>query len=259
LPGNDRAKSIDNLNKVKRPERRALFSKAAILAATFVGGPLVTGILVASNLYQFNKKAKALRAIIAGFLGSLILFLAIFLIPQTARNGFVYMIIPFIYTTVVFIFLEFFHQDELVQHKQEGGYFRRFGQAALYGISGLVFSMVVILLHFSANQDVLIPHRIGNNDYFIMHSETIPTEDLQKLETFLKDQEYFTESQNRAAFLELKGEYEVRLIQDESLWHDPDTQIDLRIFELLLNQTGFRKKIHLKITDTTLVQSMDIN
>lgn len=231
----------------------------AIVVGTFVGGPMATGLMVGSNFFRMGEKKKAWQAILAGFIGSLALLLILFTIPDNYREEIVFVTIPVIYTTVVYILLELFHHTDLVKHKNKGGLYRRLRQAASYGLSGLVFSMLIIFLHFNAQGINYNTMKFGNNRFSVLYEKELPKDEARKLGDFLFLNGYFSEDQSKAIFIVKPDSYEVKLVLDNDLWYDQEHQMDLRILESLLNQGKFKREISLIITDKDLSKEVEIN
>lgn len=63
-----------------------LYSQNAISVATFFGGPLAAGFLARQNFISLGKKESAKNSLIIGIVSTVLLFAAIFSVPDELIN-----------------------------------------------------------------------------------------------------------------------------------------------------------------------------
>jgi hypothetical protein len=67
--------------EIKIPTKK-IYKENSIYAGTFLGGPLVSGYLIAENFKAFNEPKKAKMTCLFALIASIIIFGGIFLIPN---------------------------------------------------------------------------------------------------------------------------------------------------------------------------------
>jgi preprotein translocase subunit Sss1 len=98
---------------------KKLYSQSAIAIATYFGGPLAAGILIRKNSINLGREREGLGALIVGIIGTILLLWGIFQIPDTILDKIPNVLLPTIYTSIIFLIVEKMHGKILKKHKEE--------------------------------------------------------------------------------------------------------------------------------------------
>ncbi len=116
-------------------------------AATFFGGPLVAGYLISENYRVFNEDKKSKLAIVYGVAATIILFGAIFMIPDNI-NVPTY-IVPLIYSWLSYLLVQQLMGSQMKIHIGAGGPVFTIWRALLVAlIAGVVTVIGVFVVIF---------------------------------------------------------------------------------------------------------------
>jgi len=120
------------------------YSKRAISIATFFGGPLAAGVLVRQNYLNEGKTDQAMHALFLGIVSTILLFAALFLIPEDVMENFPSALIPGIYTAIILVLVETVQGQTLKAHADNNGLFYSGWKAAGVGTVCMVIMTVGI-------------------------------------------------------------------------------------------------------------------
>jgi len=122
-----------------------LYSQKAIALATYFGGPLAAGILIRRNSLNLGNEKQGRTALIAGIVGTILVFWGIFQIPEPIIDKIPNPLIPAIYTGIVYWIVEKLHGDILKKHKAEKNGFYSNWKAAGIGLACLAIIVAALL------------------------------------------------------------------------------------------------------------------
>jgi len=182
-------------------ENLKLYSQKAIAIATYFGGPLAAGILVRKNSLNLGKEKQAVNSLIIGIVSTILIFVGIFMIPEHISEKIPNMVIPAIYTGIIYLIVERIQGKELKLHKENNGEFYSGWKAAGIGAISMVILLVSIFgyVMLSENQynydNEIYNHEI---DKFIENEENA-LRVFQKME--LGDNEYLLKEFNKGLVL----------------------------------------------------------
>lgn len=139
----------DNLEKSVFEEipTEKIYSKTAISAATFFGGPLVAGYCIAENFKAFNDFEKARNTYIITAISTVLIIIMAFLIPENVPS----VIFPVIYAFIVSFLIQTYQEKNIEKHTNNGGEFfsgwRTFGICMLSAVIllGLIFAVAFLI------------------------------------------------------------------------------------------------------------------
>ncbi len=127
-----------------------LYSKRAISIATFFGGPLAAGILARQNFINLGKNDYGKYSLVVGIVSTILIYFGIFSLPEQIIDKIPNVLIPAIYTGIIYLIIEKLQGNELADHKNNNGEFYSAWKAAgigaicmtilLTGIFGYVYS-----------------------------------------------------------------------------------------------------------------------
>ncbi len=121
-----------------------LYKEIAIYTGTLIGGPLVTGYLMAENFRNLGEENKAKKTWIISVVTTIILFGSIFVLPDSVTIPST--IIPLIYVLIAYYFVHKFQSAKIKQHIDNGGLSYSVWRAALIGFIGLFLILTVVLV-----------------------------------------------------------------------------------------------------------------
>ena len=87
-------------------DKRKLYSQRSIAIATFFGGPVAAGYLVKKNYNALNQPENGRTAFIIGVIATILLFLGLFLLPESIIDRFPNKLIPAVYTGIIYLIVE---------------------------------------------------------------------------------------------------------------------------------------------------------
>ena len=120
------------------------YSQKAIGIATFIGGPMAAGYLIRENYRSLDELEKGKTAFIIGVLSTLLLFVGIFLIPESILEKVPNQILPAVYTGIIYVIVDRIHGAILKQHKDSGNEFHSGWKAAGIGTVSLIILLAGI-------------------------------------------------------------------------------------------------------------------
>ncbi len=98
-------------------------SMNSILVGTFLGSPLVAGILVRKNLIAQGRKAEGKQWLLWCTVGTIALFAGLIALPEAVLDKLPNYAIPFVYTAIVGLAAEKSQGKFLKKHKEADGPF----------------------------------------------------------------------------------------------------------------------------------------
>jgi hypothetical protein len=125
---------------------KRIYKDRAIWVATYLGGPLVAGYLIAENFKAFNEMAKAKKTWIYTIVGTVIIFGGIFLIPDDIFESIPRYFIPLVYTAIAYGFVKHFQGKNISAFIALGGKPFGWGRAIVVSLIGLVITVAFIFI-----------------------------------------------------------------------------------------------------------------
>lgn len=132
-------------------DTKKIYSQRAITIATYFGGPLAAGYLVKKNYLALEQPNKANKALLIGIISTILLFAGIFAIPEEIIDKIPNVLIPAIYTGIIYLIVEKIQGEVIKQHKEAGGEFYSGWKAAGVGaITMLILAAGIAITAFLA-------------------------------------------------------------------------------------------------------------
>ncbi len=119
---------------MNKTEDLTFYSQRAIWIATFLGGPLAAGYLIRENFKAMGKPEKGNKALIIGIVATIVLFVGIFMIPDSVIDKIPPMLIPLTYLGIVYVIVERTQGTVLNQHKENDNAFFSWWRATGIGV-----------------------------------------------------------------------------------------------------------------------------
>jgi hypothetical protein len=110
----------EQASEAVKSEKR-IYKDRAIWVATYFGGPLVAGYLIAENFKAFNETDKAKKTWIYTITGTIIMFGGIFSIPNDIREFIPRYFIPLIYTAIAYGVIKQYQRNNISAFIALGG------------------------------------------------------------------------------------------------------------------------------------------
>jgi hypothetical protein len=121
-----------------------LYSQFAIGIATFFGAPLAAGILARRNFINLGKPQSGKFALLIGIFSTIFIFVGIFSLPDEIIDKVPNMVIPSIYTLIIYYVIEIYQGAALKEHKSNNRPFYSAWKAVGVGIASLAVIAVVV-------------------------------------------------------------------------------------------------------------------
>lgn len=122
---------------------KRIYPDKELMLASFLGGPLAIGYLIAENFKVFGEPDKVRITWIATVLSSVVIFGSLFLIPAVQRMP--NFVIPLIYSTIGYILVNRFQGERIEAHIDAGGEVYSWKRTIAVGLISFVISMVPII------------------------------------------------------------------------------------------------------------------
>jgi uncharacterized protein (TIGR02145 family) len=132
------------MEESKKPTFK-LYSLTQITAATFLGGPLLTGILLRKNYKNLGKQDRGKMALIIGIVAEILVIILVFALPENIITKSPSFLIPLVYTGITYFLVKNIQGEEIEEHKDNKGEF--YSGWPVVGIS-LIFAVIPVALIF---------------------------------------------------------------------------------------------------------------
>lgn len=165
------------MEETNKTSHLKLYSSNAIWASTFLGGPLAAGYMIKENYAALNQSKKGKNALIISILFTLLLFSFLLFVPESIIDKIPRILIPTIYSLIVYFIVEQTFGTVLKEHKQFNNAFQPAGKSILIGIISCILSFAVIvgftLLVSSPEDEVYEKYNIEIEKFSQNEAETL--------------------------------------------------------------------------------------
>ena len=123
---------------------KRIYTDRVIWVATYLGGPLVAGYLIAENFKAFNETEKVRKTWIYTIVGTIIIFVGIFAIQDDILESIPKYFIPLVYTAIAYGIVKHFQGKNISAFIALGG--KPFGwwRATIISLIGVAITIVSI-------------------------------------------------------------------------------------------------------------------
>jgi len=122
------------------------YSIRSISLATFIGGPILGGIVMRKNFVNMGQKLNGTLALVIGIVATIAIFAFLFSIPKEIAGKIPPPVIPGIYTAFAYLIAQRLMGKELKEHKDNGGtYYSAWRVFGIFLIIILISAIVFIL------------------------------------------------------------------------------------------------------------------
>lgn len=239
-----------------------VFTNKSISLATLFGGPVAAGFLISKNFKTFGNEKAAKTSIFIGIVSTLLLFAALFSLPENVVDNIPQALIPAIYTIIIGVIVEKLQGNNIKEFLENNGQKASGWTAAAYGLLGLVLNIALILiLIFSVPQTGYEKQlKLGDN-VSLYYSKNIKDNSPQRIGEIITKSGFLAESEGVDVFFsETANSYILKFVlPDKSLLEDNAIIEDFNGFEKYLNYNlNFKKKIEIKFTDVNLIEEYNL-
>lgn len=233
-----------------------IYTEKAIQVATFLGGPLVAGYLIAENFKTFGDFNKVKKTWLITILLSLVIFTLLFLIPEDSKIPNV--VFPFIYMGIAAYLAKKFQEQKINEHLNNGG--EKFNGWRTAGVSlmGCVVTTAIMLSVYFGTETVNgtlseKTKHYGALNHEIAYQSNINENEADKIAASLTKGIFFDDALTKYVYLEkIDNNYEIFISCNESVKTEPEAYqpfIDLRNN---MQKDFPRNKIILKLVVNTM-------
>jgi len=121
-----------------------LYTERAIRLATFLGGPLVAGYLIATNYKELGEPEKVKPTWLIAFAATVVIIVIAFLLPARTPPY----IIPFAYTFGTYYLVQNLQGKKIKAHVAAGGQLQPVWKAVVAGLIGLLLIVALVFIAF---------------------------------------------------------------------------------------------------------------
>ena len=118
--------------------------ESAIQIATFLGGPLVAGYLIAENFKQLGEPEKVKKTWLWSILGFIAIMVLAFMVPQSVPA----VVFTVTYTGVAAFIVKKYQSSQIKAHLEAGGGLYSTKRAVFTGIIGAIVLIAVVLAYY---------------------------------------------------------------------------------------------------------------
>ena len=124
------------------PPQYKLYKEAPIRLATFFGGPLAAGYLVAENFKQLGQHELVKKTWLITITTSIVIFGALFLLPVLQRIP--PYVIPIAYSWIAYGLVQKYQGEAIKAHNVKGGFFYSNWRVVLVSFTGLIITVAIL-------------------------------------------------------------------------------------------------------------------
>lgn len=239
-----------------------IFTNQAISLATFIGGPLSAGFLMAKNYIAFGNRSAAQNTLIISFISSILLYALFFIIPQHSIDAIPSTLLPVFYTTVVTVLVAKLQGVKIDEHIANSGQKASNWLAFGYGMLGAAITFILVFT-FTYN----VPYRgyeksiRVNKNVTLYYNKTVDANYSKQVSNTLKQSGFFDIVEDIDIFLsEESDSYLLKfIITDRDVLSDDEFLTDFRTLEHFLNyHLRFDKTIRIAFTDELFKELFEI-
>ncbi|MGD9994794.1 MAG: hypothetical protein AB7S69_15960 [Salinivirgaceae bacterium] len=240
-----------------------VFTNKAISVATFFGGPIAAGLLMAKNFKVFGNETAARNSVFLGIITTALLFAGLFSIPESVMDQIPQSLIPGIYTLVIALLVEKLQGQQIEEFIAAEGTKASNWQAAGYGLLGmLIMGAILVTMVFAIPTKGFERTVVIDKNIKLHHSKTIEAEKAQQLAAVIKQSEFLEGSEGADLFLNTEGDfYRLKFVlPDTTILSDTLLHSDFNHFERYLNHNlNLDKSLKIGFTDRELLNSYELN
>lgn len=219
---------------LKEKNDSKIYSEKVIYASTFLGGPLVTGYMLAENFKVFNQREKVLPTWIVVVLWTILILTIAYFMPDTAGSRF---LLPLCNAIIAYIGTQHLQGKNIANHIQEAKPKFGWGRSLLTSLIGAIVTIAValpLLLLVENLNNNLVSKTFGEIENTIEYDpDNISANSIDSLGKMLTQIYFFDDYQQKYVYVKkLNNSYNLYIpVVDKEVIKDFDFDRELRIFK----------------------------
>lgn len=183
----------DNIVIDQEPQAAPLYSKTAVMAGTFIGGPLVSGILFRRNFINLGKPKEGNYALYISIAVTLFIMVGMLGLNEEVTDKMPKFLIPAIYMGITFSMFNKYFKDATEAHAKSGGAFYsgwRVAGATAIGFAVMAGGVVAYVLtadHISSNRYEALTNEFQANETEALKLYDIPDTSSVRMMKFIRN------------------------------------------------------------------------
>lgn len=239
-----------------------IFTNTAIAAATFVGGPIVAGFLIAKNFRVFGNENAARNSIFIGIISTILLFAGIFAIPEAIIDKIPQALIPAVYTAIIAVIVEKMQAKKIKDFLASDGQKASNWQAAGYGLAGLVIIAGFLAIMIYAVPSKGYEKKLNIDENVRLHySKKLDDSKTERIAKLIKQSGFMEGSEGADLFFNEEADfYRLKfVIPDSSALSDSLVISDFNNFEKYINYNLYlNKRIEFGFIDANMTKDYEL-
>jgi hypothetical protein len=198
-----------------------IYSTTSVYAATFLGGPLVAGYMLANNFKTFGQRTKAA----ATWFYTLAILSALILIPDSDKIP--NYLIPTVYLGITAFIIRRYQKERILSFQRAGGQVYKGSKPALITIGSLLLTISLLIAHdylyqtFVNTQEFKIYGKT-NNEIFYFKKEIL-TSQVDQVADLLTKINYFDDVEtNNILINKVDSTYEIHVNIQDGFQNNPE-------------------------------------
>lgn len=187
--------------------KEKVYKNKMIWTGTFLGGPLVTGYMMAENFKAFNEPEKAKKTWIYTIIVTSVILGIIFLLPDAPSR-----IFPIAYSAIAYILVQFFQEKNIENHISLGGKLFNWWRTIAVSVIGIVVLMVPIIIGFLVfGEEVQLQSKTyGPTHNEVVYDQSITEREVNNVAQALKNAAFFDDASTRYALVKkIENSYDI--------------------------------------------------
>lgn len=185
------------LEDLEMPKEK-IYKNGMIWSGTFLGGPLVTGYMMAENFKAFNEPEKAKKTWIYTILVTIVIFGIIFLFPDAPSR-----IFPIAYSAIAALLVQFFQEKNIENHISLGGKLFSWWRTIAVSVIGIVVLMIPVIIGIVVFEEnvQLQSKTYGPTHNEVVYDQNITEREADNMAQALKNATFFDDASTRYALV----------------------------------------------------------
>ncbi len=227
----------------------SIYTERTVSTATFLGGPIAAGLMIANNYKVFGRIDLAFISIFLGFVSTFLLVVFLNFGPTEIIEKIPNQILPIIYTLIVYVIIKTTQDEEIKEYLDSGG--KKASIPKVIGISLLSLLLLVLIFFgvasFSAPYEGEMMH-FGDTNNEIIYDSELNEEHIKTMGKVLMQIGYFHDRFQTIIQVRKESEnvYHVYLPSDKNMWEDEKYIWTMKNLSDIFNE--FLPNVEFKIT-----------
>jgi hypothetical protein len=238
---------------VEKPTQK-IYKLRAIEVATALGGPLVTGYLIAENFKAFNEADKLKKTWFYAIMASIVIFGGLAILPENIVELVPAPVIPFINAAIASFIVRHHQGKNIAAHTESGRELFGWGRTIAVSIIGAVVTVIMVmggaLLYDTFVDDSISTKTYGLKKHEInFYADNITEPEVDAIADGLTKATFFDLAVTKYVYVEKNNDaYELSISVDE-------TTIDSKLTQRTMTVINGEVFVDESVTDSKALQS----